>query len=69
MVDQTCPTDLVVLESRPDLLVRLETERRLVIVEVACAWEPLIASRDIEKRVKYQELWSGPGPAEPWLYG
>ena len=56
MVDQTCPTDRMVTESRPDLLVQLETEKRLVIQEVACAWQPLIESRELEKRSKYQDL-------------
>ena len=64
MVDQVSPTDRVVAETRPgvvaetrpDVVVRLVAEKRLVILEVACAWEPLIASRELEKRAKYQDL-------------
>ena len=42
--------------SGPDLLVRLVAEKWLVILEVACAWDPLIASRELEKQAKYQDL-------------
>ena len=56
MVDQVCPKDRVVTEARPDLVVRLEREKRVLILEVACAWEPLVAAREIEKRGKYQDL-------------
>ena len=55
-VDQMNPTDRVVKESRPDLLVRQTAEKRIVILEVACAWEPLITEREREKAAKYQEL-------------
>ena len=56
MVDQVCPTDRVVTEARPDMVVRLKEAKRLLILEVACAWEPLITAREIEKRGKYQNL-------------
>ena len=56
MVDQVCPTDRVVTEARPDMVVRVTNEKRLLILEVACAWEPLIAEREREKRGKYQDL-------------
>ena len=56
MVDQVCPTDRVVTEARPDMVVRLTEAKRLLILEVACAWEPLITAREMEKRGKYQNL-------------
>ena len=38
------------------MVVRLESERRLVVQEVACAWEPIIAEREKEKKLRYQDL-------------
>ena len=55
-VDQNCPTDRIVANSRPDMVVRLEAERRLVTLEVAWAWEPAIATRETEKKLCYQNL-------------
>ena len=55
-VDQVSPTDRVVPDSRPNLVVRDQGRRELVILEVACAWEPLIMECGREKRCKYQEL-------------
>lgn len=40
------------------MVVCLTEEKRLVIFEVACAWEPLVEEREKEKRHKYQELAS-----------
>ncbi len=42
MVDQTSPTDKVIEERRPDLLVSLLQSRRIEVFEVACAWDPLV---------------------------
>ena len=55
-VDQVCPTDRALTACRPDVVVRLEAERRLVILEVVCACEPIVLSRELEKRQKYQDL-------------
>ena len=52
-VGQVTTTDRVVLESRPDLLVRQPAKKHIVILEVACAWEPLILEREREKAAKY----------------
>ena len=37
MVDQVCPIDRVLAEARPDMVVRVTNEKRLLILEVACA--------------------------------
>ena len=48
MVDQVYPTDHVVTEARPDMVVRLDGAKRQLILEVVCAWEPQIMAREIE---------------------
>ena len=44
------------MERRPDLVAYYWELRRIVIYEVACAWEPLIEEWQREKRGKYREL-------------
>ena len=56
IIDQTLLTDREIFDRRPDLVVRLRIQRRVVIFEVACAWEPTITDRENQKRRKYQEL-------------
>ena len=56
LIDQNIPTDRKVANCRPDLVVRLIKEKRIIIFEVACAWEPLVKTREREKWLKYQEL-------------
>ena len=56
LIDQVVPTDRQVTENRPDLIVRLREERRIVGMEVACAWDPLVVEREQEKRQKYTRL-------------
>ena len=56
LVDQVIQTDRVVENRRPDLVVRMPGERRIVIMEVAAAFEPCIREREFEKRNKYREL-------------
>ena len=41
-VDQVIPTDRPITECRPDLLVRWEKKRIVAILDVACAWDPII---------------------------
>jgi hypothetical protein len=36
--------------------VYLKRSKRLAILEVACAWEPLVLEREREKRGKYREF-------------
>ena len=56
LVDQHIPTDRVTQANRPDLVVRLEREKRIVCMDVAVTWEPLVREREAEKQDKYQEL-------------
>ncbi len=55
-IDVSIPTDRSITERRPDLVIDLKRECRALILEVACAWEPLILEREREKRGKYEEL-------------
>ena len=57
-VDFSIPTDRQITERRPDLVLYLKKERRIVMTEVACAWEPLILEREEDKGSKYGELFS-----------
>ena len=43
-------------ERRPDLIAYFRESRRIIIFEIACAWEPLIEERQMEKGLKYREL-------------
>ena len=56
LMDQHIPTDTVTEANRPNLVVRLEGEKRIVCIDVAVAWEPLVREREAEKQDKYQEL-------------
>ena len=56
IIDQSLLTDREISDRRPDLVVRLTSQRRVVIFEVACAWEPTVTERENQKRRKYQEL-------------
>ena len=55
-VDLSIPTDRQMTERRPDLIAYFRETRRIVIFEIACAWEPLIEERQREKGGKYREL-------------
>ena len=56
VVDLSIPTDRQLTERRPDLVAYYRELRRIVIFEIACAWEPLIEERQREKGGKYREL-------------
>ena len=56
VVDLSIPTDRQLSERRPDLVLHLKGERKIVILEGAVAWEPLLAQREQEKEDKYREL-------------
>jgi hypothetical protein len=36
--------------------LRLTKDMRIVIADVACAWDPLVEICEVEKKAKYQEL-------------
>ena len=55
IIDQTS-SDREISDRRPDLVVRLRSQRRVIIFEVACAWDPTVTERKNQKRREYQEL-------------
>ena len=55
-VDLSVPTDRQLSDRRPDLILYLKGERKIVILEGAVAWEPLLAERERQKADKYREL-------------
>ena len=56
VVDLSVPTDRQLSERRPDLMLHLKESQRIVILEGAVAWEPLLAERERQKTAKYGEL-------------
>ena len=55
LLDVSTPTDRMVTERRPDLVVFLYATMCAHILKVACAWNPLVVEREREKRLKYVE--------------
>ena len=55
-VDLCVPTDRELTERRPDLIAYLSEDRRIVIFEIACAWDSLVVEREGEKARKYAEF-------------
>ncbi len=56
LVDQCIPTKGQIEARRPDLLIRMPGERKITILEVACAWKPLVKEQEAQKKAKYREL-------------
>ena len=56
LVDQCIPTKEEMGARRPDLVVRMPEKRTIIIMEVACAWEPIVKTREAQKKAKYGEL-------------
>lgn len=56
VVDLSMPTDRQLRDRCPDIVMHLKEERKIVILEGAVAWEPLLAEREAQKTDKYQEL-------------
>lgn len=54
LVDQVLQTERNIRERRPDVVVRLAKERRVVIADVACTLDHLVRERE-KKWAKYQE--------------
>ena len=54
-VDLAVPTDRKLSNRRPDLILYLKDERRIVILEGAVAWEPLLAERERQKTDKHSK--------------
>ena len=55
-VDLSIPTDRQLTSRRPDIVLHLKDTNRIVILECAVTWEPLLEERECEKFHKYQDL-------------
>jgi hypothetical protein len=64
-VDRAVPTDRQTKSRRPDIKLRLIKEKRILLMDVACAWDPLVKARENEKRLKYMELAADLGKQWP----
>ena len=56
LVDQCIPTKEKIEARRPDLVIRMQGKKTIIIMEVACAWEPIVKGREAQKKAKYGEL-------------
>ena len=56
VIDVSVPTDRQLSATRPNLIVYSWRTKHISILEVACAWEPLVIVREKEKKEKYQEF-------------
>ena len=56
LVDQCIPTKGHFAAIRPDLMVSIYSTKTIIILEVACAWDPNVAEREAQKKPKYREL-------------
>ena len=56
VVDLSIPTDRQLSKRRPDLVLHFKDEHRVVILQGAVAWDPLLADRERQKTAKYGEL-------------
>ncbi len=61
LVDQCIPTKEEIGARRPDLVVRMPGKRTIIIMEVACAWEPIVKRREAQKKGKIWRAHSRPG--------
>ena len=56
VVDLSIPTNRQLTKRRPDIVLHLKGEQKIMILEGAVAWEPLLGEREKQKSDKYQEL-------------
>ena len=56
MVDMVVPTDRQLSDRRPDLILYLKGKQKIMILEGAVAWEPLLVERELQRADKYREL-------------
>ena len=66
MDDLVVPTDRQLSDRRLDLILYLKGKQKIVILEGAVAWEPLLAERERQKADKYQELAADLATQHPW---
>ena len=65
-VDLAVLTDRQLSDRRPDLILYLKDERRIVILEGAVAWKSLLAERERQNIDKYRELAADLATQHPW---
>ena len=63
-VDIVIPTDKVIDARRPDIVIFNKTTTEAWIIDIACAWEPLLLDREAQKVAKYLELAADLGRRE-----
>ena len=66
LVYQCIPTKEEIGARRPGLVVRMPGKRTIIIMEVACAWEPIVKRREAQKRENMessQPTWQTNGQA------
>jgi len=64
-VDMTIPTDRIIEARRPDIVLFNKATSEAWIIDITCAWEPLILERKAQKKAKYLELAADMGHREP----
>ena len=58
VVDRSIPTDRQLKERRPGLVAYFASRKGIIIFEVACCWDTLVAEREREKGCKKVEFAS-----------
>ena len=55
-VDVHNPTDRTISHTRPDLVIRLNSQKQIFVLDVTCPWEGELARKEMVKKRKYQAL-------------
>ncbi len=55
-MDVCIPTRKRITERRSDLMVIDKNQKKITVYEVACAWDPGVVQRELQKKGKYQNL-------------
>ena len=70
VIDVSVPTDRQLSATRPDLVVYSWRTKHIFILEVACAWEPLVHARQGERKEdEVPGVCEGSGDATPGMEG
>ena len=67
VVDNPVPTDSKISERRPDIVLTLEEEKRIELIEVAVAWEPLINDEGKSEKEQVHGACSRHGVTKTWM--
>lgn len=54
--DPSVPTDRILEHRRPDMVLIEKRRKRVILLEMACAFDSLVEEREQEKTQKYEEL-------------